>query len=162
MKTAIVYTSKYGFTEGIVKELAKKLNLEEQDCINLRKAPTADISNYQRVIIGGPIYMGMMHKELRKFRTNNEKLLLEKELILFITCGAKGKEAEEQLRNNMGDSIWNHAKKKAYLGGKVNIDRLSPMHKFIMKVVSGGKEEQPDKNNGINEGEVSNLIQALG
>ena len=63
MSTLIVYASKYGCTEKCVKLMSKKLN-DKVDLINLKNINDIDLSKYDKVIIGGSIYIGRIQKEV--------------------------------------------------------------------------------------------------
>lgn len=62
MKTAIIYYSKKGTTQKVAKIISEKLNSEE-DLINLKQNTPLDISSYDRIIIGTPIYAGNSSKK---------------------------------------------------------------------------------------------------
>ena len=63
MNTLIVYSSKYGCTEKCAKLIKQELN-DPADLINLKNINIKDInlSKYDKVIIGGPIYIGKIQK----------------------------------------------------------------------------------------------------
>ena len=68
MNTLIVYSSKYGCTEKCAKLIKEKLN-EEVDLVNLKNVKDIDIYKYNKVIIGGSIYIGKIQKSVTEFCT---------------------------------------------------------------------------------------------
>jgi len=77
MKTLIAYSSKYGCTEKCVGTLAAKLSWEV-DVVNLRGGKAVDLSGYDRVIIGGSIYMGRIQKQVTNLCVKNWTFLKAK------------------------------------------------------------------------------------
>lgn len=66
MKTLIAYATKYGTTEKCANILAQKLS-SEAELVNLKKARTIDLNQYDSVIIGGSVMMGRIRKEVKEF-----------------------------------------------------------------------------------------------
>ena len=85
MKTLIVYASKTGTTEkcaGIIGQ-----NLKDAPIINLSARQNEDINKYDKIIIGTPIRMGMIHKKVKEFINKNAEILKNKKVAYFICCG---------------------------------------------------------------------------
>lgn len=77
MNTLIVYASKYGCTEKCAKLLSKEL-YGEVDIINVKRMRDIDISKYEKIIIGGSIYIGKIQKGVTQFCSKNLHKLKEK------------------------------------------------------------------------------------
>ena len=89
MKAAIIYTSKYGATEKVACAIAEKLRESseiEVDLFSLKKTSHPDISGFELVILGSPIYMGKVLGTIKTFCKTNESSLLQKKIGLFV-CG---------------------------------------------------------------------------
>ena len=85
MKTLIVYASKTGSTEkcaGIIGQ-----NLKDATIINLSARQNEDVNKYDKIIIGTPIRMGMIHKKVKEFINKNVEILKNKKVAYFICCG---------------------------------------------------------------------------
>ncbi|SHK33967.1 Flavodoxin domain-containing protein [Anaerobranca californiensis DSM 14826] len=95
MKTLIIYGTKYGSTEKCVKQLERKL-IGEVEVHNIKDGiPT--IQKYDKIIIGGSIYIGQIQKEIINFCKEKEDELLTKTLGLFIICMGSEEMAKKQL-----------------------------------------------------------------
>lgn len=57
MSTLIAYSTKYGCAEKCAKMISDELK-DRVDLINLRKENDVDLQKYDKVIIGGSIYIG--------------------------------------------------------------------------------------------------------
>lgn len=135
MNTLIVYTSKYGCTEKCAGLLSKELN-DKVDIINLKNAGDIDISKYDKVIIGGSIYIGRIQKEVTEFCSKNLDKLKEKGIGLFICGMQEGEAINTELNQNFPSELLNMAAAKEYLGGEFIFDKMNFMEKLIVKVVS--------------------------
>ncbi|WP_374166568.1 flavodoxin domain-containing protein [Arcticibacter sp. MXS-1] len=131
MKTAIVYCSKNGSTEKVAKLIGYRLEDYETGYFDLMKCPNPDIRDYDRVIIGGPIYFGMIQNPVKVFCKQNEKLLLDKELGLFICCILKGQE-DVQFESAFSTKLRNHSKARAFLGGELMFEKLNFFEKLMV------------------------------
>ncbi|NLY38245.1 MAG: hypothetical protein GX044_02975 [Firmicutes bacterium] len=65
METLIAYSTRYGCVEKCAKMLAEKLD-GKVTLVNLLKM-RVDPAPYERVIVGGSIYIGKIQKEVRDF-----------------------------------------------------------------------------------------------
>lgn len=84
MKKLIVYTSKTGTTEKCIKNISEKL--KDITIVNLDKRDI-DIDEYDLIIIGTSIRMGMINKKVKKFINKNFHILMNKNVAYFICCG---------------------------------------------------------------------------
>lgn len=147
MDTLIVYESKHGCTEKCANVLKGKLD-GRVDVINLKNTPKIDFSKYEKVIIGGSIYIGKTQKEVLKFSSENLEDLKEKEIGLFI-CGMQSEEIlEKELNENFPKELLEIAKAKEYFGGEFIFDKLGFMEKEIVKRVA---KVNSDKSNILKE-----------
>lgn len=135
MSTLIVYASKYGCTEKCANLIAEELN-EMADIVNLKKAKNCDPSAYDRVIIGGSIYMGKIQKEVTNFCTKNLDLLKDKRIGLFACGMAEGEEQAAELNANFPAELLELAVAKEFLGGEFLVDKMNFFEKAIIKKVS--------------------------
>ena len=84
MKTLIIYASKTGTTEKCAKEINRQL--KDSKIVNILNQ-NEDINEYDLIIIGTPIRMGMIDKKIRKFLISNIEKLKSKKVAYFICCG---------------------------------------------------------------------------
>ena len=135
MNTLIVYGSKYGATEKCASSLSKKLK-GRIDLYNLKKGKTVDLSQYDKVIIGGSIYVGKIQKEVSEFCTKHLDSLKDKKIGLFICCMKERDTAEAQLNDVFPQELLKKAVVKEYLGGEFVFSKMSFLDKIITKKVA--------------------------
>lgn len=135
MNTLIVYASKYGCTEKCAELLCKEL-VGEVDMVNLKKVKDINISKYEKIIIGGSIYIGKIQKEVTEFCSGNLDSLKEKTIGLFICGMQEGDIINTELNQNFSPQLTHTAKAKACFGGEFTFDKMNFLEKLIVKKVS--------------------------
>ncbi len=134
MDILIAYGSKHGCTEKCANLLKEELD-GKVDLINLKDTNKINLSKYEKVIIGGSIYMGKIQKEVSKFSSKNLEILKEKEIGLFI-CAMQSEEiVEKELNENFPKELLDVAKSKESFGGEFIFDKLGFMEKEVVKKV---------------------------
>ncbi|MDD4185752.1 MAG: flavodoxin domain-containing protein [Candidatus Methanomethylophilaceae archaeon] len=93
MTGAIFYATKSGATEGVAKYIARNIGAET---INLDKDPNADLSKYDRVILGSGVYLHKVPKTVSDFATKYADLMPK--VSLYLVCAFKDEEGDEQLQ----------------------------------------------------------------
>lgn len=139
MKTLIIYASKYGYTEELVKKMIVESN-NEFDSININSTNKIDLSKYEGVILGSSIYIGQMNRKLKDFVSKNLNVLMDKKISLFLACGSE-ENFDLQVKNNFPEALVEHASSITYLGGKIQKEKLNFFYKFI---ISNIEKSQPD------------------
>lgn len=134
MPTAIVFCSRHGTTEKVVKYLANRLD-ESVDIFNLSETEPPSIERYNKVIIGGSIHFGQIQSAIRNFCDYNKRLLLNKEFGLFICCMLKEKEQEE-FNHAYPQILRDYSKASGVFGGELLYDKMSFVDKIITKMVT--------------------------
>lgn len=135
MNTLIVYASKYGCTEKCVELLSKELT-GKVDIINLKKVSGIDISKYEKIIIGGSIYIGKIQKEVTEFCSKNLDKLKEKRIGIFICGMQEGEAVNTEINQNFNTELIKIADAKEHFGGEFILDKMNFMEKIIVKKVS--------------------------
>lgn len=135
MDTLIAFATKHGCTEKCAEILSGKLT-GKVDLCNLKAVKDVDLSLYDRVIIGGSIYMGKIQKEVREFCTKNLDVLKGKRIGLFICCMRDGEIGEAQLNSSFPQELLSSAVAKEVFGGEFIFNKMNPLEKFIVKRVS--------------------------
>lgn len=157
MKTAIIYYSKKGTTQKVAKIISEKLNSQE-GLIDLKNKPSIDISTYDRIIIGSPIYAGNSHNKVKKFIASNLNLLLNKEVGLYV-CGMERDEAKQsdELERAYPKELIDKAKSKRFLGGEFLFENMNFFEKMIIKKIA-----KTDKSiSEINQHNIDKFVQEL-
>ena len=141
MNTLIAYATKYGCTEKCAAILSEKLT-GKVDLCNLKERKAIDLSQYDKVVIGGSIYAGKVRKEVSEFCSENHNLLKNKKLGLFI-CGMLEDQAETELNNSFSQELLTNAVAKNFFGGEFQFKKMKFMEKFIVKMVSKADKNRP-------------------
>lgn len=136
MKTAIIYYSKKGTTQKVAKIISEKLDSQE-GLIDLKNKSSFDISTYERIIIGSPIYAGNSHNKVKKFIASNLNHLLNKEVGLYV-CGMERDEAKqrEELERSFPKELIDKAKSIQFLGGEFLFENMNFFEKMIIKKIA--------------------------
>lgn len=140
MKTAICYATKSGTT----KECAELLKKQLPDAILCNvETDKADLAKYDYIVVGGPIRMGKLYKPAAEFISANKTVLMEKKCAFFI-CNGFPEQTEAFLVQNIDKELLSHSVCAASFGGKMDLDKLKGMDKFIAKAVGNTMKNNPD------------------
>ncbi|OJF94628.1 flavodoxin domain-containing protein [Alkalibacterium sp. 20] len=135
MKTLIAYASKHGCTEKCAKLLEEHLD-GETERVNLRDQTEVDFSKYDTVVLGSPVYVGKILKEVDTFAKTNLNELEQKTIGLFI-CGMQ---EEHTLRNELEVNYTTELQDKAVIrecfGGAFDFSDMNFVEKMITKKVA--------------------------
>ena len=142
MNILIVYGTKHGSTKLIADMIKSSLKECDVDIVNLRESQ-ADVSQYDRIIIGSAVYMGRIRKEVKKFIEQNINMLLEKNIGLFLCCMTEDEsEQDELVKRVFPDALIKHAMAVVIPGGEFRIDRMNIFERFIVSKIAGQKENK--------------------
>ena len=140
MKGIIIYATKYGCTEKAVKLLQSRIP-DGMKAVNVAKEKAPDLSLFDTVIIGGPIYIGKMYKVLSDYMQKNCDVLKRKRLALFICAGEEDPAIiEKQFASVFPEELYRHAVIREAFGGELNLDGLDFGTKLMLRIVKGIKE----------------------
>jgi menaquinone-dependent protoporphyrinogen oxidase len=142
MSTLIIYASKYGCSEKCALSLSEKLT-GEVDLVNLQLDKVPELAKYDKVVIGGSIYIGQIQKSIKELCVKNLELLSKKKLGLFICCMFTGEKAETQMQNAFPKELTDYAAAKGFFGGEIIISKLSFVDKLMTKMVA--KASKPEE-----------------
>ena len=134
MKTAIIYYSKHGTTERVTHLIGEKLT-NKVDYISLKECPRPDIRTYDRIILGTAIYAGSPNRKVTQFCHNNQPLLEQKVIGLFICCMNEEQEAEE-INKAFPEFLQRLSIPKAILGGEFQFDKMNFIERFLTKKIA--------------------------
>lgn len=135
MKTLIIYASKHGSTEKCSKLLSERIT-GEVTTVNIQRDKIPDVSAFDKVIIGGSIYIGKIQNEISEFCKNNLDVLKNKKVGFFICSMRDGEEGKAQLSNSISKELLANSIIKESFGGEFIFKKLSFMERFIVKKVA--------------------------
>lgn len=131
MKSIILYSSKYGTTEKIAKDLAKALQCDIKSLDDKK----VNISDYEQIIIGTSIYMGRMRKPVQKFLDTEMETLTKKNTTLFFCCN------EETDYQALVPAPLKNSASVYHVGFELLTDQMHFLDKWITKKVA--KQTEP-------------------
>lgn len=143
MRTAIVYGSKTGTTKHCAEMIHSHLPQGSAKIFDVRSVDKAALVPFAAVVIGTPIYMSRLNKGIAKLLTEQQEVLLGKELHFFICGLAQGDDGIELFRKQVTPELLSHARQVAQLGGEVHPERLNFFYRFIIKKVMAKENLQP-------------------
>ena len=160
MKTLVLYATKYGAAKGLAEKIAAKMpgealvqNVGEQ---------SIDISGYDAVILGTPIYMGRPRKEMKAFIQNNMPALLQKRIGLFLSClQDENDSVSQQFQIAFPKELRDHALCLAALGGAVDRDRLNKLDGLIMRAISAKLPNDNRVVSTLSEERIDQLVELM-
>ncbi len=132
MKTLIIYVTKTGTTEKCANLLAEKL--PNCEIVNIKNLAEKDFNSYDTLIIGSPIQMGLIDKQIKQFLVANHDLLLKKPTAYFICCGFT-KDVNRYFQENYPADLLTKAIIYDTFGGELNLEKLKGFSKLIVKMV---------------------------
>ncbi|HPF82556.1 MAG TPA: flavodoxin domain-containing protein [Bacilli bacterium] len=143
MKKLLVYTSKTGTTKkctNMIKDSINNLTIIDLDKQNI------NIDDYDIILIGSPIRMGMISKKIKKFINNNYNILLTKKIAFFICCGFD-ENMETYYSQNIPKDLLAISFAHTSFGGEMEIEKQKGFDKFIANMVSKKDDRKPSLNN---------------
>ena len=157
MKTLIIYGSNHGCAKKCAELLKENLK-GEVDIVDIRKDITLDLNNYDKVVIGGSIYMGKIQKEIEEVCESYCDNLKEKKLGLFICC-MNEENVEKQIKDNFPEKLILSAKVQGYFGGAFNFKDMNFFERFIIRKVFKSLANTNDKFKGIDMKKFVDMIE---
>ncbi len=166
MRSLILFGSKYGTSETCAKKLKGYMH-GEVDLVNVKNSADILLDNYDKVIIGSSVYMGIINKEIKKFIKDNQSELMSKKLGLFICCMSEGEKINEQFAQNLSKEILDSAMIKENFGGEFKFSKMNFFERKIIKMIAkkGPSLEVVDGKtdiNKINEDAISRFANKIG
>lgn len=134
MKTLIIYETIHGSSEKCAKLLKEKIG-HETEIMRLKQNDKVELDNYDIIIIGGSIHMGVIHSGIKKFVENNLGKLINKPHGLFLCCMEKGENAKAQFEDAYPEKLRSSAQACGLFGGEFNFRKMNLFERrFTRKV----------------------------
>jgi menaquinone-dependent protoporphyrinogen IX oxidase len=133
MKCIILFDSKHGTTE----EIAEMIRKGGGDIVNLNDLGGSgiDLSAYDRIAVGAPVYMGQWSKKAADFLAAHSSDLKGKRLSIFVLGSMKDK-GEAAVRTALSPEVSALDPKIACFGGRVNPAKLGFFERLITKAIA--------------------------
>ncbi|HMP99213.1 MAG TPA: flavodoxin domain-containing protein [Cyclobacteriaceae bacterium] len=134
MNCLIIYMSRHGTTEKVVKLLQEKLGETNCQLHNLEAGKMPELSNFDTLLIGGSIHVGQIQKEVKSFCGKHEKLLLQKKLGLFI-CFMEKEKGQMEFEMAFPEILRKHAVAHGLFGGELLFDKMNFIERTIIRKI---------------------------
>ena len=154
MKTIILYASKRGAAAEIARRVAEKIGGAALH--DLKKGGVPSIGEFDCVIVGGSLYVGMIRKEAKAFVARNADALRGKKLGLFLS-GLEADKEKEYFDANFPADILRAAKAAGFLGGIFDPQKAGFVERLVMKAVA----KQSAYVNTIDDSKIDQFVKAL-
>jgi len=135
MKIAIIYGTRHGCTDKCAHTLANEIETNTT-LINIDVIADTNLSEFDTIIIGGSVHLGIFNKKIKKFIDKNLDQLLNKKLGLFLCCLFDGDSALNQFQNAFPEKLRNKAIAHGLFGGELDFNKISFIEKAIVKTVA--------------------------
>ncbi|MFW5695954.1 MAG: flavodoxin domain-containing protein [Alkalispirochaeta sp.] len=145
MKVLIAYAGKKGATAELAQEMAGAIargssagdslaGTAQVSLVDLRRTPTVDPADYDRVIVGGAVYVGSVHKAVAEFcRTNLEKLR-PRPVALFLTA-LREDDVEGAFERSFPQELRAHAMEEVWLGGRIRFAEHNVLVRSMLRKI---------------------------
>ena len=154
MKTIIVYASQYGATREISRRISGYMNGSVLH--DLKKDVSPSIAGYGCVIIGSPLYAGLIQKEVKAIMTKNAEALRGKVLGLFLS-GFETENEQAYFERNFSQDMLSSAKARCFPGGIYDPVKAGWLHKLMLKAVG----KQMPYTDTVDDDKIKHLVEAL-
>jgi len=154
LKTLILYATKHGATKEAAQRISKKL--DGATLHDLKQGGIPSLTEFDCVIIGSPLYAGMIRKEAKTFLAQNAEALCGKRFGLFL-CGLDATQEQEFFKSNFPPEVLQAAKATSFLGGIFDPKKAGFIGRLIMKAVA----KQAVYTDTIDDGKIAQFIEAL-
>lgn len=134
MKTLVAYSTKHGASEKCAKLLAEKLEGEVE--VKNLKGSSINLSQYDKVVIGGSVYAGMIRKEVKEFIASNSEALKSKKFGLFVCGMSEGEQIQKAIEMGYPQELRDKAAAVSSFGTQMLMKDLGFLEKFIVKKIA--------------------------
>lgn len=131
MKTLILYATRHGSTAEAARRIAARM--PNSDVKNI-KTDAFRLADYDRILIGSYIRMGMFDRKIRALLLKEIAVLREKMLGIFVCC-CFTENAQTYFQNNVPPQLLEVAEATAALGGELDRKKLHGMDKYVANMV---------------------------
>jgi menaquinone-dependent protoporphyrinogen oxidase len=116
-KVLIAYETLHGSSQKCAMMLKEKLK-HETELIRLKENENIDLSEYDILIVGGSIHMGVIHTRIKNFVKKNFDQIMEKPHGLFLCCMEEGDAARIQFENAFPEKLRSTSIANGLFGGE--------------------------------------------
>jgi menaquinone-dependent protoporphyrinogen oxidase len=153
MKTLIVYGTNFGTAEIVAKSIRDKIS-DQVEIVNIKKSPNPNLSEFDKIVIGSGVKIGMIKKEIKAWMNKNCDDIINKKVFLFLCASStKDGDIEKIWSTNYPEKILSSAIAKNVVGGVLDMNKMGFFDKLIIKKVTG----QNESSSNLKEDEILKL-----
>lgn len=142
LKTLIIYSSKTGTTKKCAALLAANIGADSCDIVEIsEKIP--NISDYECVVVGSHVRMGVIDKKISSYLQKNKEELFGKKLGLFI-CSCLADKLSDVIMKNFSDEFMDNAVIIDSFGGELSMEKIKGIDKIIVNSIIKISKTDPD------------------
>jgi menaquinone-dependent protoporphyrinogen oxidase len=145
-KILVAYASRCGSTGGVADAIAQSFH-ERGAAVDVKLMHNGhEVSGYDAVVVGAPIYMGKWMPEAKDFITNHRTELAHVPTAYFLTCMTLSRPCPEEERNKVVEQL--EKVKEAvpeispvelgFFAGRLDFSKLPPAMQVLYQAGSGG------------------------
>ncbi len=158
MNTLIIYASYYGSTEKCAYKIKEKLKTNSI-ILNISYNEVKNLSDYSTIIIGTPLHVGRIHKNVKKFLEKFKEELKTKTLHFF--CCALEPDAVEKSLKQIPQVLLSNIKVKECFGGRIVKSELSPFQRFGIEIIEKRVKMDFTNYNSIDESKIDKFVEEV-
>lgn len=139
-KILVGFASRYGSTEETANLIGDSLRNENFDVDVMRVKEVKSLADYQAIILGAPLFMFHWHKDVLKFLSTHQEILMDKFIAIFALGPThdpydeqEWRDSWSQLNKELAAFSWLKPVEVEMFGGKYDPDYL----KFPLKIIAG-------------------------
>lgn len=156
MKNLILFTTKYGSVEKCAKLLAQELE-GETTIINLKTDTIPELNEFDKIILGGSIYIGKTQSAISKFAEENIEIINAKKVGIFVNSGEPSEKKYLQIKNSFPAKIHDKAVALGLFGDEITWEKCSFMDKLALRIIKKVKASYSN----IDENEISRFAKLM-
>jgi len=134
MNNLIVFTTKYGSVEKCARILAKELNGDTK-IVNIKTDTIPELDNFDKIILGGSVYVGKIQSALTTFAEENIGLLTSKVVGIFVNSGDPSERKYLQIKNSFPAEIHDKAVAIGLFGDEITWEKCSFIDKLALRLI---------------------------
>lgn len=156
MKNLIIFTTKYGSVEKCAKILAKELD-GETEIVNLKTDSIPKLDSFEKIILGGSIYIGKTQSAISKFAEENIEVLSSKKVGIFVNSGDPTVKKYVQVKSSFPAKVHDKAVAIGLFGDEITWEKCSFMDKLALRLIKKVKASYSN----IDEKEISRFAKLM-
>lgn len=133
MNRVVLFSTKYGSTKRVAKDIARFLDIENNVFDVEKEIP--ELTNFDDIILGFPVYAGSTTRAFRYFIKKNRDEIINKVSGIFVLCWD-----DSRLNNYIENIFTSELRSDVYIkcvGGEINPNDLLEVEKSIIFNLTG-------------------------